>query len=78
MVLVHLKRGDQSLFLLEAKAQTFVSQFLPVVVLTHNKRCQLDALCDAVSDLVAFGPAKEVAGYSETEMQQIAENNGIS
>lgn len=64
-----MKRGDDSLFLLEARVGDGVAEVLQRVVLLHNARLKVLRVCTALEQLAEHGPAQPPAMQGLTEEQ---------
>ncbi|KAI8914417.1 hypothetical protein EDD86DRAFT_186666 [Gorgonomyces haynaldii] len=76
MVQLHLKKGEESLFLHETVAQRELSELIPEIVKMHNLRKRLQRMIDAVRDLLEYGALKQDAeqGYTEEQLDELAKN----
>ncbi|KAJ3092581.1 hypothetical protein HK102_005350, partial [Quaeritorhiza haematococci] len=74
MVIVHVKRKDESLLLHNAPGSTKIRDLLATIVRLHNFRVRLKKLIDAVEDLIEYGPMKPESehGYSEEQLEVMA------
>ncbi|KAJ3121776.1 hypothetical protein HK098_003410 [Nowakowskiella sp. JEL0407] len=78
MVFLHVKRGDDSLFLHETTASLSVKTLYEDIILLNNGRLRLKRLIEACKDLIEFGPLKPDSeqGYSEEQLDEMVKNGG--
>lgn len=69
MVKLHIKRGDNSVFLYETTTAIELSELIPEIIRIINMRLRLQRLCDEVSMLAEFGIAKPVEAVGLTDEQ---------
>ncbi|KAJ3290380.1 hypothetical protein HK104_006819 [Borealophlyctis nickersoniae] len=74
MVVLHIKKGEESLFLYETPAQTPLAKLVPDVAKLHNFRLRLKRLVSAAEDLIAHGPLKPESeqGYTEEQLESLS------
>lgn len=68
-----MKRGEESLFLLEAGASTGVADVLERVVHLHNARLKVLRVCQGIEQLAEYGPAvpPEMQGLAEEQIDDL-------
>ncbi|XP_045596824.1 cilia- and flagella-associated protein 298-A [Procambarus clarkii] len=73
MVVIHIKRGDDSQFLLETTVQAAVEDVLKSVVMIHNGRLKVYRICTEMALLAEHGPSlpPEMHGLSEDQIQDL-------
>ncbi len=73
MVLLHVKRDQRSLFLLETKLASGVGETLEKAVVLHNGRLKVQRLCEEVRDLAGHGTAMppEMRGLLEEQILEL-------
>lgn len=79
MVLVIVKKAEESLFLYSTLAQIPISELLPILINLQNKRLKLGRLVEAVGDLCQHGILKPESehGYSPLEINQLSTDKPI-
>eukprot|EP01137_Pigoraptor_chileana_P026501 Opistho-2@7872 len=55
MVVLHVKKGDESLFLYQTTCDVPLDKLIPEVTAIHNARLRVERLCDAARDLSHHG-----------------------
>lgn len=78
MVLLHIKKNDESVFLYQIPVATPLSELTPKVSQLYNDRKRLERLVTATQDLLLYGPEKpdNERGYSEEQLEELAQNQG--
>lgn len=73
MVVLHVKRGEESLFLHSCSLETPVSEVLPRLVNIHNGRRKVARLAEEVLDLAKHGVAvkPELAGLLAEQVKEL-------
>ncbi|KAI9217731.1 hypothetical protein BC828DRAFT_390412 [Blastocladiella britannica] len=73
MVLIHIKRNDDSLFLASLPAATPTADVITHLVGIHNARLRIERLSTAIEDLAKYGIAKpfEEHGYQPEDLDQL-------
>ncbi|KAG7157569.1 cilia- and flagella-associated protein 298-A-like [Homarus americanus] len=73
MVILHIKRGDESHFLLEDTVQSPVEEVLNRVVMIHNGRLKVQRICSEMELLAEHGPAlpPEMHGLTDDQIQDL-------
>ncbi|TPX53932.1 hypothetical protein PhCBS80983_g06108 [Powellomyces hirtus] len=76
MVLITLKKAEESLFLFEAPATTPLSELVPQLANLQNSRLRLKRLIDGVEDLIEYGPSKpeNEQGYDEDQLEALSKD----
>ncbi|KAI8825209.1 uncharacterized protein EV422DRAFT_605904 [Fimicolochytrium jonesii] len=74
MVLITLKKAEESLFLFEAPATSPLSELVPQLAKLQNYRLRLRRLIDAAEDLIEYGPLKpdDQHGYDEDQLEALS------
>ncbi|KAJ3038310.1 hypothetical protein HDV00_000821 [Rhizophlyctis rosea] len=74
MVVIHLKKAEESLFLYETPASTPLSKLVPEIAEVHNLRLRLKRLISAGEDLIEYGPLKpeNEQGYTEEQLESLS------
>ncbi|KAG7271911.1 hypothetical protein CRUP_024561 [Coryphaenoides rupestris] len=73
MVQLHLKRGDQSLFLVETSAGVLVRDLVRHVTAVYNGRLRVDRICSEVEELWKHGVtlAPSMQGLTEQQVEEL-------
>lgn len=73
MVVLHVKRGDESHFLLETSVQAQVEEVVKRVVMIHNGRLKVQRICSEMELLAEHGPLlpHEMHGLTEDQVQDL-------
>ncbi|KAH6564622.1 hypothetical protein BASA50_008578 [Batrachochytrium salamandrivorans] len=71
MVVIHVKRAEESLFLCKAPALSELSSLIPSIARLHNLRLRIARLISAAEDLILYGPLKpdNEQGYSDEQLE---------
>jgi cilia- and flagella-associated protein 298 len=79
MVLIHLKKGEESLLFWETPAQTPISELVGSLVTTYNFKLRIQRLVSAVKDLLEYGPLKPDSeqGYSEEQIEELSHSTAV-
>ncbi|KAJ3360047.1 hypothetical protein HDU91_004723 [Kappamyces sp. JEL0680] len=89
MVLIHLKKGDESQFLCQDEAGVSLAVLVPRLAQLYNDRRRLERLVAgrterlswiATQDLLQFGPQKpqQEQGYSDDQLDELAKTQGAA
>lgn len=73
MVLLHVKRGDESLFLLQTNVSANVADVLEQVVHLHNAVLKVLRLCNDIEQLAEYGPSlpPEMQGLADEQIEEL-------
>lgn len=73
MVLLHIKRGNESQFMYEATVTTPISQLNKEIVLIYNGRLKIGRICSEVEELAKYGPLfpPEILGLAEEQVSEL-------
>ncbi|KAJ3315100.1 hypothetical protein HDV04_004241 [Boothiomyces sp. JEL0838] len=76
MVVINLKRGEESAFCYETTVNIEMPQLINQLVELYNDYKRLDRLINATEDLILYGPEKPEMekGYTEEQLDEIANN----
>ncbi|KAH6577076.1 hypothetical protein BASA83_011744 [Batrachochytrium salamandrivorans] len=71
MVVIHVKRAEESLFLCKAPALSELSSLIPSIARLHNLRLRIARLISAAENLILYGPLKpdNEQGYSDEQLE---------
>ncbi|KAI8803774.1 hypothetical protein BJ742DRAFT_827437 [Cladochytrium replicatum] len=74
MVLLNVKRGNDTLFLFQTETGISLKDLNLILVKIHNRKLQLKRLIDACEELIEYGPMKPLSehGYSEDQLEELA------
>lgn len=73
MVLLHIKRGNESQFLYEASVTTPVSHLNKEIVLIYNGRLKISRICGEMEELAKYGPMfpPDILGLTEEQVNEL-------
>lgn len=73
MVLLHIKRGNESQFLYEVSVTTPVLQLNKELVLIYNGRLKISRICGEMEELAKYGPMfpPDILGLTEEQVNEL-------
>lgn len=73
MVLLHIKRGNESQFLFETSVTTPISQLNKEIVSIYNGRLKIGRICSEMEELANHGPMfpPEILGLTEEQVDEL-------
>ncbi|GLV35814.1 uncharacterized protein CBL_01034 [Carabus blaptoides fortunei] len=73
MVLIHIKKGDESQFLYETSKETVVEGVLTSVVAIYNGRLKIQRICSELDELAQHGTMfpPEILGLTEDQVTEL-------
>lgn len=73
MVLLHIKRGNDSQFLYETSVTTPIAQLNKDIVLIYNGRLKIGRICSEIDELSSHGPMfpPEIQGLTEEQVSEL-------
>lgn len=73
MVLIHVKRHDQSQFLHEASLSTPVDELVKKVTTIYNGRLKVERICSEIEELAKYGTLypPEILGLNEDQVEEL-------
>lgn len=73
MVLLHIKRGNESQFLYETSVKTPISQLNKEILLIYNGRLKIGRICSEVEELSKHGPMlpPEILGLADEQVSEL-------
>ncbi|XP_042856020.1 cilia- and flagella-associated protein 298-like isoform X3 [Penaeus japonicus] len=73
MVVLHVKRGDESQFLLETTVQSPLEDLVNRIVMIHNGRLKVNRICSAMEMLAEHGISlpPEMHGLTEDQIEEL-------
>lgn len=73
MVIIHIKRNDQSQFLIETTLKTTVEDLITNVTTIYNGRLKIDRICAEMEELAKYGTLypPEILGLTEEQVSEL-------
>lgn len=73
MVLLHVKRGNESQFIFDTKLSTQLSILIKEIVLIFNGRLKITRICSEMEELIKHGPMHppEILGLTEEQVTEL-------
>lgn len=73
MVILHVKRGDQDLFLYESKTSEKTIGVIRDITSIYNGRLKVDRICMEIEDLAAHGTIlpTEMIGLTDEQIEEL-------
>lgn len=73
MVLLHIKRSDQSQFLYDTKLDKKIEDLTQEIVVVFNGRLKIDRIAAEVQELIKYGPMypPEILGLTEEQVEEL-------
>lgn len=73
MVIIHVKKGDQSLFLYETTLKTQVEDLVTSVTAIYNGQLKIDRICSEMEELAKHGTLypPEILGLLEEQVEEL-------
>lgn len=73
MVLVHIKRGNESQFLYETTVKTPINQLNKQIVSMYNGRLKIGRICSEIEELAKHGPMfpPEILGLADEQVDEL-------
>lgn len=73
MVLLHIKRGNESQFLYETSVAIPISQLNQEIVLIYNGRLKISRICGEIEELSKYGPMfpPEILGLTDDQVSEL-------
>lgn len=74
MVLLHIKRSDQSQFLYETKLNIKIEDLTQEIVVIFNRRLKINLIAAEVDELIKYGPMypPEIVGITEEQVEELS------
>lgn len=73
MVLIHIKRNDESQFLLETTLKTPIDELVNTVTAIYNGRLKVQRICSEMEELAKYGTLypPEILGLTEEQVEEL-------
>lgn len=73
MVLLHIKRGDESQFLYETNLDISVEKLLLEIVAVYNGRLKISRICGEMEELASYGVMlpPEILGLTDEQVEEL-------
>ncbi|KAF2889665.1 hypothetical protein ILUMI_16508 [Ignelater luminosus] len=73
MVLIHIKRNDESQFLLETTLKTPIEELVNTVTVIYNGRLKVQRICSEMEELAKYGTLypPEILGLTEEQVEEL-------
>lgn len=77
MVVIHMKKGEESLFNYSTSVNSDLSDITVAIAKLNNDRKRLERLISATKELLLYGPEKEESekGYSQEEIDKLGKED---
>ncbi|CAH0560818.1 unnamed protein product [Brassicogethes aeneus] len=73
MVIIHIKKGDESQFLIETSLKTPIEDLVKTVVAIYNGRLKVSRICSEIEELAKYGTLfpPEILGLTEEQVEEL-------